>query len=84
MVIQSSTPIIHCLPSLPCPKVYDVAIITINKSTKTPHKPTDKLYITCLLRAQLLCKIYIFMKKSKIFTKFCKICIVLITTQSSK
>lgn len=48
MVIQSSKPIIHYLPSLPCHNVYDIAIITINKSTT--HKPTDKLYITCLLR----------------------------------
>ena len=45
MVIQSSKPIIHYLPSLPCHNVYDIAIITINKSTT--HKPTDKLYITC-------------------------------------
>lgn len=63
MVIQSSKPIIHYLPSLPCHNVYDIAITTINKSTT--HKPTDKLYITCLLRVQLLCKIYIFMKNQK-------------------
>lgn len=50
MVILSSKPIApNQLPSLPSP---------MSRGTKT-DKPTDKLYITCLLRVPLLCKIYI-------------------------
>lgn len=63
MVIQSSKPIIHYLPSCLCHNVYDIAIITINKKYKI-HKPTDKLYITCLLRVQLYVKLH-FYEKSK-------------------
>lgn len=59
------------LPSVLCPNINGRAI-TITRSTKT-HKLTGKLYITCLLMVQLWCKIYILWKKSKIFTKFCKI-----------
>lgn len=56
-VIQNSKSITSSLPTLPCPNIYDITI-TINRSTKS-HKLTGKLYITCLLMVQLLCKIYI-------------------------
>lgn len=57
-VIQNSNQLLlPYLPTLPCPNIYDMTI-TINRSTKS-HKLTGKLYITCLLMVQLLCKIYI-------------------------
>lgn len=69
-VIQSSKSILLLpyLPSLPCPNICDITI-TINRSTKS-HKLTDKLYITCLLMVQLLCKIYILWKNQKYLQNF--------------
>lgn len=67
MLIQTSKPINPSLLSLLC--LTSMTWLLISTGIQR-HKLTDKLYITCLLMVQLLCKIYILWKNQKYLQNF--------------
>lgn len=61
-----------------------LSIIYLLTGIQRHIKPTAKVYITCLLGIQLLCKIYILWKKIENIYKILEDRCAQITTQSSK